>query len=88
MNHEAGGLNLSKPVLHVFCESRILKMIVTEREGCFSIKLTLFRPREKKALRLGFRYSMIGKRSEFMDFIHGMQSTSKLREIWLHSGVG
>lgn len=48
MNHEAGGLNLSKSALHIFCESRILKMIVTEREGCFSIKLTLFRLRKKK----------------------------------------
>lgn len=48
MNPEAGGLNLSKPALHVFCGSRILKMIVTEREGCFSIKLTLFRLRKKR----------------------------------------
>lgn len=49
MNHKAGGLNLSKPSLHIFCESRILKMIVMEREGCFSIKLTLFRKKKRKA---------------------------------------
>lgn len=53
----------------------------------FQHKIDFVQAKEEKALRLGFRDSMIGKRSEFMNFTHGMQSTSILREIWLHSGV-
>lgn len=54
MSHEAGGLNLRKPALNIFCESMTGKMKVMESEGCFSVKLNLFRlgkQRQKAGLR-------------------------------------